>query len=40
MLNDDGCQELNRLCDLAASHDVAVLEDDPMDEHRLVGRIM
>jgi hypothetical protein len=40
MLNGEGCQELNRLCDLAASHDTAVLEDVSKDMHRLVGRIV
>jgi hypothetical protein len=40
MLNGEGCQELNRLCDLAASHDTAVLEDVSEDVHRLVGRIV
>jgi hypothetical protein len=31
MLNDEGCQELYRLHDLAASHDATVLEDVPED---------
>jgi hypothetical protein len=40
MLNDEGCQEFNRLRDLAASHDGGVLEDVPEDVHRLVGSIV
>jgi hypothetical protein len=40
MLNDEGCQELGRLHDLAGSRDAAVLEDVPMDVHKLVGRIV
>jgi hypothetical protein len=31
MLNDEGCQELGRLRDLATSHDVVVLQDVPED---------
>jgi hypothetical protein len=40
MLNGEGCQELNRLRDLAASRDAAVLEDVPEDMHKLAGRIV
>jgi hypothetical protein len=40
MLHSEGCQELNRLHELVASRDVAVLEDVPEDMHRLVGRIV
>jgi hypothetical protein len=40
MLNDEGCQELNRLRDLTASRDAAILEDVPEDMHKLVGLIM
>jgi hypothetical protein len=40
MLNDEGCQELGRLHNLAGSCDAAVLEDIPMDVHKLVGWIV
>jgi hypothetical protein len=40
MLNGEGCQELNQLCDLAASQDIAVLKDVPEDVYRLAGRIV
>jgi hypothetical protein len=40
MLNGDGCQELSRLRDLAASRDDTVLEDVPEDVHKLAGRIV
>jgi hypothetical protein len=40
MPNDEGCQELGRLHDLATSHDATVLEDVPEDMHKLVGWIM
>jgi 2-polyprenyl-3-methyl-5-hydroxy-6-metoxy-1,4-benzoquinol methylase len=31
---------LGWLCDMAVSHDVAVLEDVPKDVHKLAGRIV
>jgi hypothetical protein len=37
MLNGEGCQELGRLRDLAASRDAVVLEDVPKDVHKLAG---
>jgi hypothetical protein len=37
MLNDEGCQELDRLHDLAGSLDAAVLADVPEDVHKLTG---
>jgi hypothetical protein len=40
MLNGEGCQELNRLHDLAASCNAAILEDVPEDVHRLAGWIV
>jgi hypothetical protein len=40
MLNDEGCQELGRLHDLATSHDADVLEDVPEDVQKLAGWIM
>jgi hypothetical protein len=40
MLNGEGCQELNRLHDHAASHNVVVLEDVLEDVHKLAGMIM
>jgi hypothetical protein len=40
MLNGEGCQELNQLRNLAASHDTAILEDVPEDVHRLAGWIV
>jgi hypothetical protein len=40
MLHGEGCQELNRLRELVASLDAAVLEDVPEDVHRLLGQIM
>jgi hypothetical protein len=40
MLNSEGCQELYRLRDLAASCDAAVLEDVLEDMHRLAGQIV
>jgi hypothetical protein len=40
MLNGEGCQELGRLHDLAASHGAAVLEDVIKNVHKLVGQIM
>jgi hypothetical protein len=40
MLNGERCQELNQLCDLATSGDVAVLEDVPENVHRLAGQIV
>jgi hypothetical protein len=40
MLNDEVCQDLNRLHDLAASRDVVILEDVAEDVHRLVGWIV
>jgi hypothetical protein len=40
MLNDEGCQELGQLRDLAGSRDALVLEDVPEDVHRLVGQIV
>jgi hypothetical protein len=39
MLNGEGCRELSQLHDLAASHDVAVLEDVPEDVRKLARRI-
>jgi hypothetical protein len=40
MLNDEGCQGLNRVCDLAASRDIAILKDVSEDMHKLAGPIM
>jgi hypothetical protein len=40
MLNDEGYQELGRLCDLAASHDAVVLQDVPKDVRKLTGQIV
>jgi hypothetical protein len=40
MLNDEGCQELGRLRDLVASHDVVVLQDVPEDVRKLAGWIV
>jgi hypothetical protein len=40
MLNGEGCQELDRLRDLAASHDAAVLQDVPEDMQKLAGQIV
>jgi hypothetical protein len=40
MLNDEGCQELGRLRDLATSHDVVVLQDVPEDVRKLAGWIV
>jgi hypothetical protein len=40
MLNDEGCQELGRLCVLAASHGAFALEDVHDDQHKLMGRIV
>jgi hypothetical protein len=37
MLNDEGCQELGRLHDLAGSRDAAVLANVPEDVHKLAG---
>jgi hypothetical protein len=37
MLNNDGCPELRQLCNLAASHNAAVLEDVPEVVHMLAG---
>jgi hypothetical protein len=36
MLNDEGCQELGWLRDLAHSSDTSVLEEALMDMHKLV----
>jgi hypothetical protein len=40
MLNGEGCRELSQLHDLAASHDVAVLEDVPEDVRKLARQIV
>jgi hypothetical protein len=40
MLNSEGCQELTRLHELAASHNATILKDVPEGMHRLVGRIL
>jgi hypothetical protein len=40
MLNNEWCQELGRLCYLAASRDVAVLQDVPEGVHKLAGQIV
>jgi hypothetical protein len=40
MLHSEGCQELSRLCDLATSCDVMVLENVPKDVCKLAGRIV
>jgi hypothetical protein len=40
MLNNKGCQELDRLHELATSRDAAVMEDVPEDVRKLVGWIM
>jgi hypothetical protein len=40
MLNDEGCQELICLHDLAGFYDVVVLEDVPEDVHKLAGQIV
>jgi hypothetical protein len=40
MLNNQGCQELERLHELATSRDAAVMEDVPEDVRKLAGWIM
>jgi hypothetical protein len=40
MLNDEGCQELGQLRDLAGSCDGAVLEDVLEDVHKMAGQIV
>jgi hypothetical protein len=40
MLHGEGCQELSRLRDLAASRDAVVLENVPEGIHKLAGRIV
>jgi hypothetical protein len=40
MLHGKGCQELNRLHELVASCDAAILEDVRKDVHRLAGQFV
>jgi hypothetical protein len=40
MLNGEGCQELGRLHDFAASRNAAVLQDVPEDVRKLAGQIV
>jgi hypothetical protein len=39
-LNDEGCQGLNRVCNLATSRDIAILKDVSEDMHKLAGPIV
>jgi hypothetical protein len=40
MLNGEGCQELSRLHELAASSDATALQDVPKDVRKLAGWII
>jgi hypothetical protein len=40
MLNGEGCQELGRVRNMAASRDATVLQDVPKDVQKLAGRIV